>query len=99
MARVSSFDDLEVYKEAILFCEAIWEIICNTTRQKDYNLREQINGSSRSIMDNIAKGIGRDGNKEFIMFLRFSRGSSSGSKAQLLRVFEDTLFLKKPITL
>lgn len=85
MAHFNSFEDLEVYKEAILFCDDIWDIICNTPLQKDYKLREQINGSSGSIMDNIAEGFGRGGNKEFIMFLGFSRGSCNESKAQLLR--------------
>ncbi len=58
----------------------------NTSLQKDYKLREQINGSSGSIMDNIAEGFGRGGNKDFIMFLSYSRGSCCESKAQLLRV-------------
>ncbi len=57
----------------------------NTSLQKDYKLREQINGSSGSIMDNIAEGFGRGGNKDFIMFLSYSRGSCCESKAQLLR--------------
>ncbi|MEO5787974.1 four helix bundle protein [Gelidibacter sp.] len=87
MAHFSSFEDLEVYKEATLFCDDIWNIIQNTSLQKDYKLREQINGSSGSIMDNIAEGFGRGGNKEFIMFLGYSRGSCSESKAQLLRAY------------
>ncbi|OBX26355.1 four helix bundle protein [Gelidibacter algens] len=87
MAHFSSFEDLVVYKEATLFCDAIWLIMCTTPLQKDYKLREQINGSSGSIMDNIAEGFGRGGNKEFIMFLGFSRGSCTESKAQLLRAY------------
>lgn len=87
MAHFSSFEDLEVYKEATLFCDDIWKIICDSPLQKDYKLREQINGSSGSIMDNIAEGFGRGGNKEFIMFLGYSRGSCSESKAQLLRIY------------
>lgn len=85
MAHYNSFEDLEVYKNATAFCDDIWNIITNTTLQKDYKLREQISGSSGSIMDNIAEVFGRGGNKEFIMFLSFSRGSCCESKAQLLR--------------
>ena len=87
MAHHSSFESLDVYKQATIFCDAIWNIITNTTLRNDYKLREQINGSSGSVMDNIAEGFGRGGNKEFIMFLGFSRGSCSESKAQLLRCF------------
>lgn len=87
MAHYQSFEDLDVYKQATIFCDDIWDIICNTPLNKDYKLREQINGSSGSIMDNIAEGFGRGGNKEFIMFLSYSRGSCSESKSQLLRIY------------
>ena len=87
MAHYSSFEDLEVYKQSAVFCDEIWKIIIDTTLNKDYKLREQINGSSGSVMDNIAEGFGRGGNKEFMMFLGFSRGSCSETKAQLLRCY------------
>lgn len=85
MAHFTSFEELEIYQKANLFCNEIWNIIINTPLEKDYKLREQINGSSGSIMDNIAEGFGRGGNKEFIMFLSFSRGSCSECRSQLLR--------------
>ena len=85
MAHYSSFEDLEIYQKATKFCDDIWDIIVETSLKTDYKLREQINGSSGSIMDNIAEGFGRGGNKDFIMFLSFSRGSCCECKAQLLR--------------
>lgn len=60
MAHHGSFESLEVYKEAVTFCDDIWDIITNTSLNKDYKLREQINGSSGSVMDNIAEGFGRE---------------------------------------
>ncbi|MDC1379736.1 four helix bundle protein [Algibacter sp.] len=36
MAHYSSFENLEVYKEAIVFCDAIWDIMTNTPLSKDY---------------------------------------------------------------
>lgn len=87
MAHYKSFEELKVYKEAAIFCDEIWKIIIHTPLSKDYKLREQINGSSGSVMDNVAEGFGRGGNKEFIMFLSYSRGSCCESKAQLLRAF------------
>lgn len=99
MVHYNSFEDLEVYKNATIFCDEIWSVICNTPLNKDYKLREQINGSSGSIMDNIAEGFGRGGSKEFIMFLGFSRGSCSESKSQLMRNYrrnriDETTFKK-----
>ena len=87
MAHYKSFESLQVYQEAVVCCDEIWKIIINTSLSKDYKLREQINGSSGSVMDNIAEGFGRGGNKEFIMLLCYSRGSCCESKAQLLRAY------------
>ena len=99
MAHYNSFEDLEIYKNASSLCDDIWDIINNTSLQKDYKLREQINGSSGSVMDNIAEGFGRGGNKEFIMFLSYSRGSCCECKAQLFRArnrnhISEELFIK-----
>jgi four helix bundle protein len=88
MAHYKSFEELAVFKEAVVFCDEIWKIIINTPLSKDYKLKEQINGSSGSIMDNIAEGFGRGGNKEFIMFLSYAKGSCCESKAQLLRTYK-----------
>ncbi len=86
MSHFSSFEDLKVYKEATVFCDDIWDIIVTTPSQKDYKSREQINGTSGSIIDKIVEGFGRGGNKNFIMFLDFSRGSCSESKVQILKM-------------
>jgi four helix bundle protein len=37
-------------------------------KYKNYKLREQINSSSGSLIDTIAGGFVRGGNKEFIQF-------------------------------
>lgn len=63
MAHCNLFEDLKINKVATLFCHDIWTIIQNTSLQKDYKLREQINGSSSWIMDTSAEGFGRGGNK------------------------------------
>jgi len=87
MAHYQTFEDLNIYKLAVVFCKDIWTIIIETPLNKDYKLREQINGSSGSVMDNIAEGFDRGGNKEFIMFLSYSRGSCCETKAQLRRAY------------
>ncbi len=54
MATVKQFEDLEIWKLSRVFCNDINKVANNTELRKDYKLYSQINGSSGSIMDNIA---------------------------------------------
>ncbi|PIF31770.1 four helix bundle protein [Flavobacterium sp. 9] len=88
MANYNSFEEMVIYKLAREQSNQVWDLILTTALGQDYKLREQINGSSGSVMDNIAEGFGRGGNKEFITFLSYSRGSCYETKAQLQRCFD-----------
>ena len=88
MAHYSSFQELEIYKLAREICQDVWDLIISTSLGSDYKLRDQINGASGSIMDNISEGFGRGGNREFINFLSYSRGSCSETQSQLIRALD-----------
>lgn len=60
MAGIKRFEDLEVWQLAREICKDVWKLIESTPLKNDYKLREQMNGSSGSIMDNIAEGYERD---------------------------------------
>jgi four helix bundle protein len=88
MARIEKFEDLEVWKNARIICSFVEELFQTTGIGQNYRLRNQMEGSSGSIMDNIAEGFDRDGNRKFHNFLSFSKGSASELKSQTYRAFD-----------
>lgn len=88
MATIERFEDLDIWKEARLLSTEIILLSKNTELKTDYKLRNQIKGSSGSVMDNIAEGFERDGNLEFRQFLSIAKGSAGECRSQLYRVFD-----------
>jgi len=86
--KIYRFEDLEIWKEARELCKSVRELTKRKEFSKDFKLCSQINSSSGSIMDNIAEGYERDGNKEFIQFLSISKGSNGETRSQAYRSFD-----------
>ena len=88
MSKVERFEDLKTWHLAREICTMIHKLTLKDHCAKDFKLVGQINGSSGSIMDNIAEGFERDGNREFIQFLSISKGSSGETRSQLYRALD-----------
>ena len=88
MATVNTFEELDIWQLGREICHDVWDKFENTSLGRDFELRNQMNGSSGSIMDNIAEGFERNGRKEFIQFLSYSKGSCGELRSQLYRAFD-----------
>jgi len=88
MATVTRFEDLEVWQLARELCKSVKAITSKGDFAKDFTLKNQIQASSGSVMDNIAEGFGRAGKKEFIQFLGIANGSANETKSQLHRALD-----------
>ena len=85
MATITKFEDLEIWQLAWLQTNDYDLLVETTSLAKDFELRNQMNASSGSVMDNIAEGFERSGNQEFKNFLVIAKGSNGEFRSQLYR--------------
>ena len=105
--KIERIEDLEIWQEARELCKLIFSVTSSEAFKKDFKFRDQIRASSGSIMDNIAEGFERGGNKEFMQFLFIAKGSCGETRSQSYRAFdfqylsneEYALLLEKTINL
>jgi four helix bundle protein len=88
MAKWKTFTELPVWKDARSLDFRIYLLSNDPPLDSDYPLRNQMLRASGSIMDNIAEGFERDGNKEFRQFLSIAKGSCGELKSQLFRCLD-----------
>ncbi|TMU55260.1 four helix bundle protein [Flagellimonas algicola] len=85
---MKGFEELEVWNMSRELCNEVWQIMLHTTLAKDFELKNQMNSASGSVMDNIAEGYERNGNREFIQFLSISKASCGELRSQLYRCLD-----------
>ncbi len=88
MATITRFEDLEVWKLAREQASEIYKLTQSGSFARDFELKNQINASAGSAMDNIAEGFERFTNREFCQFLVISKGSNGEVRSQLYRAFD-----------
>lgn len=88
MSDIHKIEDLRVWQNARVLCKTIYTLTHKEGFEKDFRFVQQIRAAAGSIMDNIAEGYGRGGNKEFIQFLSIAKGSTQEVLSQLYRAYD-----------
>ncbi|MBQ3130933.1 MAG: four helix bundle protein [Bacteroidaceae bacterium] len=92
MAVVERFEELRIWQMARELCQEVYLHTETQPWKTDTRFVQQIRAAAGSVMDNIAEGFERDGNKEFIQFLYVAKGSCGEVRSQIIRA-SDTNFL------
>ena len=92
--KSKTFEDLKVWQDTRAFVKLIYELTASESFKKDYGLKDQIQRAAVSIMNNIAEGFERNNNKEFVVFLKYSKGSA-GEIRSMLYVALDLNYISK----
>jgi len=77
------FEDLPVWKEAIVLAEKVYALTEHASFQKQYSLRDQLERAAVSVSNNIAEGFERGTTQELLTFLYIARGSAGEVRSML----------------
>jgi four helix bundle protein len=75
-----NFEDIIAWQKSKELTLSVYKVFKNN---RDYGFKDQIQRASVSIMNNIAEGYERRGNKEFKQFLYIAKGSSGEVRSML----------------
>ena len=95
MARINTFEDLEVWKLALECADLAYDLTSDGPLSRDFALRDQLRRACISIFSNIAEGFERDGNREFANFLSIAKGSCGEARAQTLFAYKRNYISEK----
>jgi len=77
---IARFEDIITWQKAKDLTLIIYQLF---KLNRDFSFRDQIQRASISIMNNIAEGFERKGNKEFKNFLFIAKGSCAETRSML----------------
>ena len=83
--KINEFEDIISWRKSKNLTIEIYELFRNC---KDFSFRDQIQRATISIINNIAEGYERQGNKEFRKFLFIAKGSCGEVRSMLYLALE-----------
>lgn len=90
--KIESFEDILVWQESRELVLGIYKLFKNC---RDYAFRDQLQRAAVSVMNNIAEGYERKGNKEFCKFLFIAKGSCAEVRSMLYLALDLKYISKK----
>ncbi len=88
MTGYQNFRNMKVWKESRKLNQLLFEILKDKDDRDFGFLKNHMFKTAGSIMDNIAEGSERSGNREFIQFLSISKGSAGELISQMYRAMD-----------
>lgn len=79
--RIERFEDIKAWQKAKDLSVSVYRLF---EHSKDFGFKDQIQRASVSVMNNIAEGFERKGNKEFAYFLYVAKGSCGEVRSMLI---------------
>ena len=92
MEPIKRFEDLECWKASRFLVKAVYEYSQMGELSRDRDTKSQIKRAALSIMNNIAEGFGRFGDKDSLRFYDIAKASAYEVKS-MLYVLEDINYL------
>lgn len=94
---IGTLNDFIGWQKARVLCKEVHKVLLEKTNFWDRALKDQLNRSSGSVMDNLAEGFGRNTHNEFIHFLSITTGSLMEVRSQIYRCYDRHFITKEEL--
>jgi four helix bundle protein len=96
--KYNRFEELPVWKDAMVLAESIYLLTQNESLHKKRSLCDQIERAGLSISNNIAEGFERGTTSELLAFLYIARGSAGETRSMTYLIEKIAPDLKSQIS-
>ena len=83
MAKIESFEDMDIWREAVKIAVKVYTSTSEGELEKDFRAKDQVRAAAISISNNIAEGFEYNSNKSFLRFLVYAKGSAGELRSEL----------------